>query len=218
MKVLKGILAFLLIVAIGVGIGWLASRRPSPPPENGVQQSGAKSDTTAPRQPAALVMSTKSAVTNEVPNPFAGDIAEEEEVSTNPDDKIDDILGEVTAITNVVKNLIELYPKLSNAGKLEAVEHLTMLVPDEDYEPLAKILMDKEVLPAVSSELLTDLIDRPNDVKMPLMLSIARDPKHPGAKEAKENLELLIEPEEELGDDWDKWEKAMEEWVKENPE
>ena len=217
MKPFKALLAFVVIVAIGVLIGYLASRRTSsPPPE--IAPTGATTSTQVTATvPDALKMTARTVNTNEVVNLYDGKL-EGEEISTNPDDKIDDILGEVTDVTNVVNQLAEIYPKLSRAGKIEAVEHMINLVPDEDYTPLSKILTDKDVLPEVASDILTDLIDRPNDVKMPLMLAVARNPNHPGAKEAKENLELLIEPEEDLGDDWDKWEKAIEEWVKENPE
>ena len=217
MKILKPVLLFIAIVLIGVGIGWLASRQPSKLPAASTGNTGQKTADAGPAAtPAPLRLGVQSQNTNEVPNPEM--VAETSEVSTNPDDMISDIIGGEAEVTNIVTKLAELYPKLSEAGKLEAVEHLTNLVPDEDYRPLAKILTNGTVSEAVASHILSDLIARPNNVKMPLMMAVARDPNNPGAKEAKENLELIISPEEDPGTDWNKWQKAVDDWMKENPD
>ena len=58
--------------------------------------------------------------------------------------------------------------------------------------------------------------NRPNAVKLPLLLQTARVPDHPLATEAKEILELYLE--EDYGTNWDKWQQEIERWLKENPD
>jgi hypothetical protein len=58
-------------------------------------------------------------------------------------------------------------------------------------------------------------MNRDNAIKMPIFLEIARDPKHPQAATAKDFMERILE--EDYGNDWGKWEKKVQEWVKENP-
>ena len=46
---------------------------------------------------------------------------------------------------------------------------------------------------AVLDVLLEDVFNRPNSVKLPLLLTVARDPQNPKASEAKDVLELFLE-------------------------
>ena len=64
--------------------------------------------------------------------------------------------------------------------------------------------------------LIVDVLNRPNTLKLPLLLELARDAQHPKAAEAKDLLELYLE--EDYGSDWNKWQAKMEQWLKENPD
>lgn len=64
--------------------------------------------------------------------------------------------------------------------------------------------------------LLDDVLNRPNSLKLPALLEVARSAQHPKAAEAKDFLELFLE--EDYGADWDKWQAGMEQWLKENPD
>ncbi len=61
-----------------------------------------------------------------------------------------------------------------------------------------------------------DVLNRPNSVKLPLLLDLARDPQHPKASEAKDILELFLE--EDYGNDWTKWQAKLDQWLKDNPD
>ena len=69
---------------------------------------------------------------------------------------------------------------------------------------------------AVLDILLGDVLNRPNSLKLPALLDVARTPQHPKAGEAKDFLELFLE--EDYASDWDKWQAKMEEWLKANPD
>ena len=55
----------------------------------------------------------------------------------------------------------------------------------------------------VLSVLFDDLLERPDEITLPVLLTIARTPTHPLAPEARDNLELLLGTN--FGADWMKW-------------
>ena len=87
---------------------------------------------------------------------------------------------------------------------------------DQDYAPLGKLLTDSNLPEPVLDVLIVDVLNRPNSLKLPLLLEVARDAQHPKAGEAKDLMELYLE--EDHGADWTKWQTKMEQWLKENPD
>ena len=135
---------------------------------------------------------------------------------TNWEDKVDEILGPEGEDSEKVKRLFEMFPRLPEDGQVEVAQHLSNLVPDENYEPLGKLLKDAKMPEAVLDVLLADLLNRPNSVKLPTILEVASNPQHAKASESKDLLELFLE--EDYGADWPKWQAKMDEWLKENPD
>jgi hypothetical protein len=109
-----------------------------------------------------------------------------------------------------------MFPRLPEDGQVEVAQHLSNLVPDENYAALGKILKDAKMPEAVLDVLLADLLNRPNSVKLPSLVDVASNPQNAKAGEAKDLLELFLE--EDYGTDWTKWQAKMEEWLKENPD
>jgi len=63
---------------------------------------------------------------------------------------------------------------------------------------------------------LADALNRPNSLKLPSLLDVARDPQNPKAGEAKEVLQLFLD--EDYGSDWTTWQAKMDAWLKDNPD
>lgn len=202
-------------VIVGIGLGWLASRpktiapktvtvsEPLPPPT-------AKSHLPEiARQPAEEPAAAPAAAMTA--NPSAAMAATEDW-----GDKISDILTSDTDFPEKCKDMLALYPDLPDDGKLEVAQHLNNLIADEDYAPLGKILIDPKTPAAVGESLLNDLFNRPDSLKIPLMLQVARTPGHPNAAAARENLADFLE--EDHGTDWAAWEKTATAWLKANPD
>lgn len=213
-KILKVVGVIVVVAAIGLLLGWLASRdksRPKPGP------TGALAAKPAAKKPDEATFVTHQIIdkTNDV-----GETTNEwpyGEGNTSWEDKISDILGADAENEEKIKQLFELYPKLTNEGKQEAVEHLSNLLADDDeYGPLAKILVDPKTPPGASEALMNDLINRENKLRIPLMLEVARNPEHPQAAEAKDMLMRILE--DDYGDDWKVWEEKAKEWLKDNPD
>ena len=115
-----------------------------------------------------------------------------------------------------MKQLLELFPRISGEGQVEVAQHLSNLVEDSDYESLQKLLLDPKLPEDVLDVLIADILNRPNGVKLPTLLDVARTPNHAKAEEAKDLLELYLE--EDYGADWAKWQSSMEQWLKDNPD
>jgi len=64
--------------------------------------------------------------------------------------------------------------------------------------------------------LLDDALNRPNSLKLPALLDIARNEQNPEAAQAKDFLELFLD--EDYGTNWDQWQASMDQWLKENPD
>jgi hypothetical protein len=114
------------------------------------------------------------------------------------------------------KLLLEMFPTLSVEGQVEAAQHLSNLTSDEDYAPLGRYLASTNTAPEVQTELMGDLLNRPNSVKLPFLLYIARASEHSKAGEAKEILTLYLDGDQ--GTDWKVWEQKVTAWLAENPD
>jgi hypothetical protein len=132
------------------------------------------------------------------------------------DEKVSDVLGAEGDEKDKAKKLIDLFPHLPPEGQEEVAHHLSNLVADEDYAPLSNFATNSALPEAVLDVFVEDVFNRPNAIKLPVLLDIAQDPQHPRAGEAKDVLELFLE--EDLGSDWTKWHAKMEKWLKDNPD
>jgi hypothetical protein len=207
------------VVVVGLAVGWLASRDPgtkAPAPPNTfvntrpAHPSAPGSDVPPRPVPVAGGGPAGTNVVDGSPATAPGNLI------TNWDDRLEEILVSETDDTNKLKQLFALFPRLPEEGQAEVALHLSNLVDDEDYAPLGKLLENPKLPESVLDVLMADLLNRPNGVKLPMFLDIARNPDHAKAEEARELLELYLD--EEYGTDWPKWEEKLKAWMKENPD
>jgi len=156
------------------------------------------------------VPATSALATNAIPTTPATN------VMTEWEDKLDDILGSEAEESEKAKQMVAMFPRLPEDGQIEVAQHLSNLVADEDYAPLGAFLTNAALPEMVLDVLLSDVLNRPNALKLPMLLEIAQNPQHSKADEAKDLLELFLE--EDYGTDWATWKAKMEEWLKENPD
>ena len=132
--------------------------------------------------------------------------------------QMDAVLRDNSTLDGDVKadKLIALFPSFPEAGQLEAIQHIINLTSDEHYAAIGRYVTNTTLPEDVMEELFDDLLNRPNAVKLPKLLEIARNPQHPDADEAKDVLELYLE--EDYAGDWWKWEAALNAWLKDNPD
>jgi hypothetical protein len=118
--------------------------------------------------------------------------------------------------TNTAQALINLLPTLSSDGQVEAAQHVSNLLSDEEYGRVMHIWRN----PAFNSEVIdvfaTDLMNREHKVMLPAMLDAVKLPNHPFHDEAKTTLEVFLD--EDYGNDIQKWDKAMKDFLKKEAE
>jgi hypothetical protein len=224
-KLLIAGLVVVAIIAIGVGVALFAART-SPAPTNPTTVTENSNPQTTPEpthtstqphesNPAPI---TPPVVTQAMPIITPAHLANATNAaSTNEwEEKIDEIVGSDDPDTNKIAQLYALFPKLPPDGQEEAAQHLSNLVDDEDYAPLGEMLKNDKLPEGVLDELLADVLNRPNNLKLPLLLAVASDANHAKHDEAKDLLELYLG--EDYGSDWNSWGQHMTNWLQQNPE
>jgi hypothetical protein len=162
------------------------------------------------KRPPARADETNAATATEVSTTDAG-------VITNWEEKVDEIIRDDNlAVGDKAKKMLELFPQFPAAGQSETAQHIANLLADADYEPFGRYLTNATTSAEVQDVILADLLGRPNTIKLPWLLAVARTPNHAKAAEARELLQLYLE--EDFADRWDEWQKKMDAWLKENPD
>ncbi|MBA4150583.1 MAG: hypothetical protein H0X66_20920 [Verrucomicrobia bacterium] len=202
-----GPMVIILICAVGLGllVGWLAVRNPKSdvPPTLLV-------DAPPVVEPANNVITVATPDVKPVPPLTA---AEEVNIH-NWDDILNDILGSDEDEDVKADKLADMIPKLPEAAQIDIAEHLINLVSDENFTNKASgILLSETISGEVSRVLFDDLMNRGDDLRLPLTLEIAKNENHPLREEALESLEMTLV--EEFGKDWKKWEAAIKESLQE---
>jgi hypothetical protein len=213
-----------VVIAIGVGIGMLSSDKPArnagdqpapavqPAPADNSTLPGAVSQT----PPIKPLIKNASPIQPAPQNPPQLTVPTPQNVITNWEARLDDILEADVEENEKAKQMAEILPNLPAEGQMEVAQHLANLTLDEDYAMVGRFLTDATLPEDVLDVFIADSLNRPNAVKLPLLLEVAQNPQHPKAEEAREILELFLE--EDYGTNWQQWKIKLDEWIKNNPD
>ena len=141
---------------------------------------------------------------------------------TDWEEKIDELLTGQEEDTQKAKRLLALFPNLPEDGQVEAAQHLSNLLPDEEYAALAHTLTNAAMPEAVLDVLMTDVLNRPNKIKLDTLFDVAKLPNHPKAEEARDILEVFLDDVDwdavKASGNWETVRTEKEKWLKENPD
>ena len=213
--------AIAMVVLAGILLGWLASSGPEIKPAASAFPS-AEASSPLPQVAESDSTSAGVATSPDRPSPSAGNKASQQPPAVSAkldagwEEAIDQILQADTSESAKAQQILKLFRSLPARGQEEAAQHLSNLVQDADYAPMGRLLADAKLPEPVLDVLVADALNRPNSVKLPLMLEVARNADHPKADEARELLQLYLEAD--LGTDWPKWQARLDLWLKENPD
>lgn len=99
-----------------------------------------------------------------------------------------------------------LPPEVLASAAGQAVEQL----PDADYAPIAlPVLANPQTHGQVLSVMFADLLERPETIALPALLTIAKNSDHSFAPAALDDLRLLLKAD--YGGDWPRWDAAIRE-------
>ena len=134
-----------------------------------------------------------------------------------PEQRIDELLlADDLSEADKARRLLEMLPGLPEALQEEAAQHMCNLMPDDAYGQLGPLLTNGVAPEPLLDVVMTDLLSRPNTLKLPMLLQMARNAEHPRRDESKSVLEIYLE--HDFGSDWAAWERLMQVYLKENPE
>jgi hypothetical protein len=137
--------------------------------------------------------------------------------NTNWEDTVDSIIGSDDPDTNKVKQLFALFPTLPPDGQEEVAQHLSNLVEDTNYAQLGNLLTNDSLPQGVLDELMSDVLNRPNTLKLPMLLTVGQDQNSPEHDEARDLLELYL-GQDPSADNWSQAGSMVTTWLQQNPD
>jgi hypothetical protein len=201
------------VVGAGIALGWwgtLGSRNSDAGP----------SEMSPARESSAVLPTAESQVTSASAGPSSEGVVQTTNDTAGADPAWEERMMEILASnqddTNKAAQLLELFPRVPEAGQVEVVQTLAPLVADEDYAALAQMMQNTNLPAPVLDALMVDLLDRPQSIKLPLLVELMRDSDHPKTAEAKDTLRIYFE--EDYGTNWGVWHQKVLEWLDKNPD
>jgi len=203
-----------LVLAICLGAVWFLQK--DAPPRAPV----AAATTPAPESPEPQPSLDGRTRRGQIPRPATTaktatpkEAGEEPPVIAEWENKIDQALRTNLGEKETAQLLINMLPSMPPEGQAEAAQHISNLLLDEDYQRIAPMVKNPNMPEEVLDVFVTDLMNREDAVKLPVLLDIAKIPNHPHQEEAKTDLEIFLD--EDYGDNWVQWEGAMKKYLAE---
>ncbi len=198
MRPKKLVLAVLLVV-MATAL-WYLGRNDHP---SGVSAGVEKHDA-APETPALVVGAESQTPTASAGKP--ADMPKPEEVPLW-EIKIDEALRSNAEPAAIAKLLLQQVPSMPGPGQLESARHIANLIADKDYLSVMPYVRNVQLDPGFQEVIVAESLNRPDAVKLPVLLAAAQTPKHPMAETAKTTLAFLLDAN--FGEDWGRWEAAV---------
>ena len=95
----------------------------------------------------------------------------------------------------------EAFDKLEEADQMDAIHRSLNLLPDEQFTSLFGILYDKHENPEILDAIFSDALNRPEDIKVPMMKDFLFDKTHPCFFESARILDVTGELDKMAGTD-----------------
>ena len=207
------ITAVAAIVFIGL-IKWAPWRSPEPatetaeslPTETAPAAPAASGKTGAPLTKPLTRIGIRPATTEVTVTPAAPTMI------ANWPERIDELLLSADPEPKKAEQLLAMLPNLPLDGQEQAAQHMVNLLTDEQFPATARYLNDTNTPETVVTLLMNDLLNRPDPVKLPMLLDLAQVAGHPLAEESKTILGIYVE--KDFGDNWNEWRQGIAEYLK----
>jgi len=211
-KILRGLAVLAVTAGLGILIGWLVSRQGDIAP---IAMPVVTNQALAVAPPAVQAPAPEPAPSAPEPTPVKR-AARTDEGITDWEQRLDDILLGDDDENGKADKILALIPISPATAQQELAQHLVNMVQDDHYDGTAEMLTNATTPAEVSDVLMNDLLNRNNTLKLPLLLSIARNDDHPLKAQALDLLGLLTQ--EDNGTNWDQWSTTIDTWLQNNPQ
>jgi hypothetical protein len=120
------------------------------------------------------------------------------------EEKLDTILSGDGTNKETVLRLLQDFNHLPAEAQMEYIAHALNLCEDTEFGPIEAIYTQSETPAEVREQIFDDALNRPDEIKLPLMARTMATPNHPMQDEAKEILCLYLEldPQSSGSTDW----------------
>jgi hypothetical protein len=135
---------------------------------------------------------------------------------TNWEEQVESILDSPTSDSEKAAALLEIFPRLPEGGQSEVAASLSPLLPDSQFGELGKYLTNATTAEPVMDVLMAGLLNRPDAIKLPWLLDMARTEDNPRSADAIHLLQAMLE--QDNGKDWQLWQAGVERYLQTNPE
>ncbi|MEK7781763.1 MAG: hypothetical protein AAB370_09735 [Verrucomicrobiota bacterium] len=135
---------------------------------------------------------------------------------TNWTTQLSAVLTSDSSTTNQAITLLAMFPNLPAEAQLEAVQHASRLLPGEYFGALGAQMTNAAATPAVRRAIFADLLTRPNSLKLPWLVEVARSSIDGQSDEAL--LLLKSQLREDYGTNWATWRERVAVWLSLHPD
>jgi hypothetical protein len=112
----------------------------------------------------------------------------------------------------VALRLAGLVPTLPPDGQVEAAQHMVNLLDDENYQTALQMLVNPATPVEVREVIYSDILNRPNTVKLPALVAVVGTPGHSLRDEALGTLQIFVG--EDLGNNPQAWSNAVQQFLR----
>jgi hypothetical protein len=121
--------------------------------------------------------------------------------------KIDAALRSQGEHSAIALGLLSEVNSMPAEGQTAAAQHIVNLIADKDYLQVLPYIKNARLDHGFQEIIVAESLNRPDPVKLPVLLAAARAPGHPMAETAVSVLTVLLDVNH--GTDWAKWEQSI---------
>jgi len=121
--------------------------------------------------------------------------------------RMSEVLGSSASSSTKAQPLVTVFPQLPAAAQPGTAHHIVNLLPDSAYPSFATQLTNANASAEVRAVIYADLLHRPNALKLPWLLAMARSPGVAQATEAAALLQATLR--EDHGTNRDAWSERI---------
>ena len=136
-------------------------------------------------------------------------------VVTNWSGQVGQVLISGSAPSDQGKTLLAMLPQTPAEGQVDVAQHTGRLLEDAAFAGFGSQLTNSATPAAVRRVVFADLLTRPNSVKLPWLIEVAKSPVDNQSGEALLILKSILR--EDYGTDWNAWRERSVIWMMENP-
>lgn len=134
---------------------------------------------------------------------------------TNWQFQVGQVLGSGSSAADQGSSLLAMLPQTPPEGQADVAEHASRLLSNASFASFGSQMTNTTTPSAIRRIVYAELLSRPNSVKLPWLIEVARSSVDNQSGEALLMLKSILR--EDYGSDWNAWHNRITVWMMENP-